>query len=339
MTRRSLFARHAALLLGASLFLPTLAQADVRAGVTAWEAGNYARAIAEWRPLALAGNADAQFNLGQAYKLGRGVPQDLPQAVVWFRRAADQAHVQAQDNLGLVLYDLHRNNEALPWLEMSAARGEPRTQFVLAAELFNGRTMPRDWVRAYALMKRASDAGLERASRGLVQMDQYIPLEQRRAGLELAEQMVTTEGQARLAAMGAAAGPRPAAGPPTILPADLPASVPGTNYTPPALPGEAAAPPTPVASAPRVTPSAPRPAVAATPAANGRWRVQLGAFGAEAGARQLWTRLAPRLSGATADYVRAGAVVRLQAGPYATRAAAEAACAAVRPQACFAVSR
>ena len=51
------------------------AAADVPAGIAAWQAGDYARAVAEWRPLAEAGDADAQFNLGQAYRLGRGVPQ------------------------------------------------------------------------------------------------------------------------------------------------------------------------------------------------------------------------------------------------------------------------
>ena len=34
---------------------------------------DYGRAVAIWRPLAENGDADAQFNLGQAYRLGRGV--------------------------------------------------------------------------------------------------------------------------------------------------------------------------------------------------------------------------------------------------------------------------
>ena len=65
----------AALLLAA---VPALA--DVKAGVDAWERGDYPAAVAEWRPLAVGGDPDAQFNLGQAYKLGRGVPVDLGQA-------------------------------------------------------------------------------------------------------------------------------------------------------------------------------------------------------------------------------------------------------------------
>jgi len=82
-------------LIAASMLAAAPAHADVKDGVDAWQAGNYAAAVAQWRPLALAGDADAQFNLGQAYKLGRGVPADLVQAEAWYRRAAKQGHLQA----------------------------------------------------------------------------------------------------------------------------------------------------------------------------------------------------------------------------------------------------
>ncbi|MEQ1726288.1 MAG: SPOR domain-containing protein [Sphingopyxis sp.] len=335
----------------------TTALADVRAGVTAWEAGDYTRAIAEWRPLAVAGDADAQFNLGQAYKLGRGVAQDLPQAAEWFRQAAAQGHLQGEDNLGLVLYELARKDEALPWLERSASRGEPRAQYVLAAELFNGERISRDWPRAYALMKRASDAGLQRASAALVQMDQHIPLEQRQAGLQLAQAMERSEGQARVEAMTAAAPRAPAraptrATPPSpVRPAALPPSAPGVSYTPPPIGSDPASPPvyTPYPSPPPVaTPASVRPAASAPPrpaattapvAAAGAWRVQLGAFSARASAVALWSRLASRMNGAQPSYIAAGTIVRLQAGPYASRAAAERVCASLRPQPCIPVGR
>ena len=63
------------LLLGAAALLactaPVSAQ-DVQSGIAAWQAGDYNAAVQQWRPLADAGNADAQFNLAQAYRLGRG---------------------------------------------------------------------------------------------------------------------------------------------------------------------------------------------------------------------------------------------------------------------------
>jgi hypothetical protein len=42
------------------------AAADVPAGIAAWQAGDYARAVAEWRAPAEAGDPEAQFNLGHA---------------------------------------------------------------------------------------------------------------------------------------------------------------------------------------------------------------------------------------------------------------------------------
>ena len=358
----------------------TSAHADVRAGVTAWEAGDYARAINEWRPLAINGDADAQFNLGQAYKLGRGVQQDLPQASEWFRRAAAQGHLQAEDNLGLVLYELNRKADAMPWLQRSAERGEPRAQYVLAAELYNGERISRDPVRAYAFMKRASDAGLQRASAALGQMDQALPLEQRQEAIRMANAMEQNETQARLAAMTATA-PARATPTPSVRPTPLPASTPGTavaaaapaattpgvSYTPPPvgvnpaqMPAARTQTPTPRAQvatnqplprvhtapasaaptqSPPAQPARAAPRTAAAPAASGPWRIQLGAFSSRNNAEALWARIGGRLSGAQAHYEQAGNITRLQAGGYASRSAAEQACASVRPNACLVVAR
>jgi cell division septation protein DedD len=63
--------------------------------------------------------------------------------------------------------------------------------------------------------------------------------------------------------------------------------------------------------------------------AGGRWRIQLGAFSSEANARRAWGAAAGRLPGLQPSYVRAGNVVRVQAGPLRDRAAAARACAAV----------
>ncbi|MGH6652544.1 MAG: SPOR domain-containing protein [Sphingopyxis sp.] len=206
---------------------------SVKDGVDQWEAGSPQQAVSIWRPLALAGDADAQFNLGQAYKLGRGVPADLVQAEDWYRRAAKQGHLQAEDNLGLVLFTANRREEAMPYIVRSAARGEPRAQYVLGTAMFNGDLAAQDWPRAYALTKRASDAGLGIASARLAQLDSLIPLDQRQAGLALLPEMEKAEQRERLAAVNAAAPPpaKPAASP--VKTASLPASVPGTSYSPP----------------------------------------------------------------------------------------------------------
>ena len=67
-----------ALISGASL------AADFQKGWEAYENGDYATALKEWRPLAEQGSAQAQFHLGIMYNRGRGVPQDFEQAVYWW---------------------------------------------------------------------------------------------------------------------------------------------------------------------------------------------------------------------------------------------------------------
>ena len=53
--------------------------------------------IAALRAKANAGNAAAQWLLGYAYQVGRGVPQDDAQAVAWYRKAAASAENQKQN--------------------------------------------------------------------------------------------------------------------------------------------------------------------------------------------------------------------------------------------------
>ncbi len=52
------------------------------------------------RTRAEAGDAEAQFNLGVRYDVGRGVPEDDVEAVRWYRLAAEQGDAYAQYDLG-----------------------------------------------------------------------------------------------------------------------------------------------------------------------------------------------------------------------------------------------
>ncbi|RXD07162.1 sporulation protein [Sphingomonas sp. UV9] len=322
------------------LFAAIPAHADVKAGVDAWAKGDYARAVGEWRPLAIAGDADAQFNLAQAYKLGRGVPLDPGLAESWFRKAALQGHLQAGDNYGLALFQAGKKTDALPWLEKSVARGEPRTQLVLGTMLFNGDGVPRDFPRAYALMTRASASGLQSASQTLAQMDQYISPADREKGTALAQQYAlqmtpaapsrTTVGQA-----GERVSGRPAnqAGGRVDVPASLPArdSTPTREPMPkPATPKPAPVKAVAAKPVPKPTPKpAPVPApVPATVKATGKWRIQLGAFRDQGNAETQWSKVRGRLRGTQPFYTKAGSVTRLQAGGFASKAEATRACSA-----------
>ena len=189
---------------GALLALPALALADVNAGVAAWQQGDYAAAVAEWRGPANAGDADAQFNMGQAYRLGRGVEQNTRQAEVFYAKAAAQGHVKAADNLGLLLFQNGRREDAMPYVVDAAQRGDPRAQYLLGIAHFNGDLVERDWTRAYALLTLANSAGLPQAASAVQQMDTHIPLDQREAAQALVPQL-KREADARRASRLAAA--------------------------------------------------------------------------------------------------------------------------------------
>ncbi len=56
--------------------------------------------IKELIQLANQGNASAQYSLGLMYDKARRVPQDILQAMKWYRLSADQGNALAQFNLG-----------------------------------------------------------------------------------------------------------------------------------------------------------------------------------------------------------------------------------------------
>jgi TPR repeat protein len=76
---------------------------DFEKGWRAYEAGNYATALKEFRYLAERGNMHAQWHLGQMYDNGQGVFIDYQEAAKWYRMAAEQGWAMAQYNLGYML--------------------------------------------------------------------------------------------------------------------------------------------------------------------------------------------------------------------------------------------
>ena len=320
--------------------------ADVKDGVDAWSRGDFAAAIAEWQGPAAAGDADAMFNLAQAYRLGRGVPQDLTRAEDLYRRAAEGGHLQAADTYGLMLFQEGRREIAMPYIEAAARRGDPRSQYLLGIAHFNGDVAPKDWVKAYALLTLANGSGLPQASAAIEQMDQHIPIEQRQEGAALASTMTgemaaTRSAQFASAELGVITPATPAPAPEPI--SDSPANA-GASFTqvdpnvshPIAQKVEIKLPePAAVAEPVIVAKQEPKaePKQEPKPAAKtGPWRVQLGAFGVAGNAERLWTKLSSRkeLAGYERLLVPAGKVTKLQAGGFATREDAQQACSSLK---------
>ncbi|WP_454598559.1 SPOR domain-containing protein [Qipengyuania sp. SM2507] len=360
MTMRDPIAKKTGLIAGALAFAGLLmvgatpALADVKAGVDAWAAGDYATAVREWSDPAAQGDPDAQFNMAQAYRLGRGVQADPRQAEALYAAAAAQGHVKAADNYGLLLFQDGRREEAMPYVSAAADRGDPRAQYLVGVAHFNGDLVEKDWVRAYALLTLANGTGLPQARAALAQMDEYIPLDQREQAQVLAQrldaqananrsqQLATVDlergpVQTAMAPEPVPAGPQP----PMVLPAPTAAPVTtvaanraGADYTlPQSQPAASpAATRTTVAQAPVVSnPAATAPASVST-AMTGPWKLQLGAFGQPGNADRLLERMRSRsaLSGARLVKEPAGRLTKVMAAGFASRAAAQQACNALK---------
>ena len=177
------------------LAAPASAQ-NVKAGIDAWQRGDYVGAVAIWRPLAEAGDPDASFNMGQAYRLGRGVLVDLATAQTWLERSAEKGHVDAQTTLGLLLFQNGNQADGLKWLKGAAEKGDPRAMLVYGTALYNGDGVPQDTVLGYAYDSRSAAQGLEPARNTLQQMDDIMPLEQRKKGVAMAVQKAKTQQRA-----------------------------------------------------------------------------------------------------------------------------------------------
>jgi TPR repeat protein len=93
--------------------------ADFEKGFAAYNSGDYATALREFKPLAKQGDARAQNNLSLMFAFGRGVPQDDKTAVKWFKLSAKQGYANAQSNLGaMYVYGLgvpQDNKIAVKW--------------------------------------------------------------------------------------------------------------------------------------------------------------------------------------------------------------------------------
>lgn len=150
------------------------AWAGFEEGTAAYERGDYAATLSEWRPLAEQGDPTAQHHLGWLYIIGHGVPQDYEEAVRWFRKAAEQGDRDAQTNLGS-LYLLGDRlpqdySEALKWLRAAADQGHPLAQTKLGIMYEDGEGVRQDRVQAYMWFSLAAAQGSELESAFLTEL-------------------------------------------------------------------------------------------------------------------------------------------------------------------------
>lgn len=134
-------------------------------GEAAFQNGHDDVALRLWRPLAEAGNAEAQYGLGHLYDnvFFDKVPQDPSEALKWFRKAAEQGHARAQNTLGGIYRTgrgvLRDYAEALKWYRKAADQGNADAEVSLGRMYFSGEGVPKDHAEALKWFRKAVDQG------------------------------------------------------------------------------------------------------------------------------------------------------------------------------------
>jgi len=168
-------------------------RADFESAKAAYEAGDYDTVIELITPLAEAGDAEAQFNLGVLYKNGLGVQQDYDEALKWYRKAAEQGYAIAQTNLGF-MYDqgfgLPQNyTKAVMWYRKAAAQGDAEAQHNLGVMYGAGLGVKQNNIQAYVWLGFAGAGGIESAWNKRAAIESDLNPAQLKEALKLAREL------------------------------------------------------------------------------------------------------------------------------------------------------
>jgi TPR repeat protein len=139
-------------------------------GLKAHDKGNYAEAITIFTPLANAGLASAQYNIGFMYANGQGVVQDDAEALRWYRLAAVQGLAQAQTNIGFMYANgqgvVQDDAEAVRWYRLAAVQGYAEAQTNIGFMYANGLGIVKNYISAHMWLNLAATNGYDEAING-----------------------------------------------------------------------------------------------------------------------------------------------------------------------------
>ena len=109
-------------------------------------------------------NAKAEYNLGNCYYYGYGVYENYGEAEKWYTKAAEQGCAEAQNSLGYY-YEINDLNpkKAVKWYTKAAEQGLPRAQCNLGVCYENGNGVEKNLEEAVKLYTKAANQGYARA--------------------------------------------------------------------------------------------------------------------------------------------------------------------------------
>lgn len=134
------------------------------------------------------GHPPAQLQLGELYKLGQGVEQDLAQARLWYERAANGGNVLAMHRIGVMEARGQGGPRdeagAIKWFEKASKLGLVDSQYNLGALYHPGGgetgDVPRDAAKAYYWYSLAARNGDDQASALAAALGSTLPADRRK---------------------------------------------------------------------------------------------------------------------------------------------------------------
>lgn len=125
------------------LFSGQLLAKDLEDAVAAMRVGDFAEAYCIMQPLAQAGDADAQYNIGWMYLNGYGLRTNENLALEWWQKASEQGHADANFSIAM-LYDLgdgdvrEDHSKAIDYYLLAANDGQDDAIAILKSMMLRG---------------------------------------------------------------------------------------------------------------------------------------------------------------------------------------------------------
>jgi S1-C subfamily serine protease len=137
------------------------------------------------------GDANAQYNL--AVSFFNGGPEKYEMAVHWFKQAAEQGHVGAQNFLGMIYF----SGAGIPldyelsvyWYTKAAEQGDAESQVALGMIYYSDKFVPKDYIYSYAWTKLAALQGQTRALKHMEKVAAALTPQQLAKAQELAAEI------------------------------------------------------------------------------------------------------------------------------------------------------
>ena len=128
--------------------------------------------------LAMEGDMENQYDLGNMYMEGVGVDTDKRKAIDWYGKAAAQGYEKAQYKLGLVYYEENSPEKdmslAFRFFNEAAGKGHPAAQFHIGKMYASGQGVERDYRTALQWYGKAADGGFNEARREIIDIAELL---------------------------------------------------------------------------------------------------------------------------------------------------------------------